>query len=115
MDHDAFPSPPPLPPPLDWQPQERRRMGRVRTVLLTSAGLLVGSGVAGFAIAAAATTGASAASPASVQLSSGSQYAQAQAAAATPTPSSSGHMCPNMGGSSGSGRSSSTTQSFYSN
>jgi hypothetical protein len=93
MDHELSPNPPPPP---AWEPPAApRRLGRVRAALLVTAGLLVGGGIGGYAIAQAAGT----ASPsATFSPSTGSSTPGAAAAAATPTPTATAHPCPNMGG-----------------
>ena len=91
MDPELYPNPPP-PPPVWEPPPAPRRLGRVRATLLVTAGLVVGGGIGGYAIAHAAST----TSPsATFSPSSGG----AAAAAATPTPTPTAHACPNMGGS----------------
>ena len=94
MDPELYPNPPP-PPPV-WEPlPARRRLGRLRATLLVTAGLLVGGGIGGYAIAQAA--GTAAAPSATFTPSTGSTSAGVAAAATTPTPTA--HPCPNMGGS----------------
>jgi hypothetical protein len=94
MDPELYPNPPP-PPPV-WEPRPApRRLGRLRATLLVTAGLLVGGGIGGYAIAQAAGT----TSPSATFTPSGSTSGGAGVAAATSTPTPTAHPCPNMGGS----------------
>jgi hypothetical protein len=91
MDGDQFIPPPP-------PPEEPQRHGtgvrKIAATVLLCAGLLVGSGVGGFAIAHAAGTASTTASSTATTLA-----ASTTTPSATKTPSTT-MPCPNMGGSS---------------
>ena len=80
MDPELYPNPPPPPPPVWEPPPAPRRLGRLRATLLVTAGLVVGGGIGGYAIAQAAGT---AAPSATFTPSTGSTSAGAGVAAAT--------------------------------
>jgi len=95
---DPFDSAPPPPPPSVDPPAQRRSLaglGRTRAAILLTAGLVAGGGIGGYVIANAATTPSPSASPSP---HSGSGMA---------------HPCPNMGGSSSTGGTTTTGFNSY--